>query len=425
MNITIIATGSRGDVQPYIALGKGLSAAGHTVRLATHANFEALVTAHDLDFWLVKGDVQAVAQSAEMRERLQDGNFLAIMSRMAREAERAALDMAEGSLAACHGADLVLGGLGGEYMGMAVAEKLGLPFVPAYLVPFTPTGAFPSVLAPGLPGWLQGAPNRLTHHLTRQIMWQSLRRADRAARERVLELAGAPFWGPYGSASVRGMPTLVGISPHVVTKPPDWGNDVHLTGYWFLEAEEAWTPPPALRAFLEAGPPPVYIGFGSMSDRHPEETAALVLAAVTRAGQRAVLMVGWGGMRAEDLPASVYMLDAAPHDWLFPRMTAVVHHGGAGTTAAGLRAGVPSLIVPYFGDQPYWGRRVAALGVGPAPIPRKRLTVEKLTAAIETAATDATMRRRAADLGAVIRAEDGVARAAQVLGSLAHLPSLA
>jgi UDP:flavonoid glycosyltransferase YjiC (YdhE family) len=212
---------------------------------------------------------------------------------------------------------------------------------------------------------------------------------------------------------------LYGYSPHVIPPPPDWGADTHVTGYWFLDPPSGWTPPPALHEFLAAGPPPVYVGFGSMSSRNPQATAKLVLDALGAAGQRAVLLAGWSGLRPADLPDSVLMVDSVPFAWLFPRMAAVVHHGGAGTTAAGLRAGVPSIVVPFFGDQPYWGRRVAELGVGPAPIPRKRLTVEVLAGAIDRAVTDPVLRRRAAELGVRIRVEDGVARAVGVVSTLA------
>ena len=155
-----------------------------------------------------------------------------------------------------------------------------------------------------------------------------------------------------------------------------------------------------------------------MSSRDPQATAELVLRALEAAGQRAVILAGWGGLQAADVPESVLMLDSAPFTWLFPRMAAVVHHGGAGTISAGLRAGAPSVVIPFFGDQPYWGRRVAELGVGPTPIPRKKLTVERLARAIRTAVSDEGMRRRAAELGATIRAEDGVARAVEIIQTI-------
>jgi len=235
MRIAMIAPGSRGDVQPYIALGKGLKEAGHVVRLVTHQNFERLVHSHGLAFWPVQGNVQDIAQSAEMRKLLEGGHFLAIMSQMAKEAQRGALHLAEGGLAACRGMDLVLAGIGGLFVGLALAEKLGLPLLQAYYIPFTPTQAFPSFLLPKQPSWLGGSLNRLSHHLARQIMWQGFRSADRLARRKVLGLAVAPFWGPYHSDHALHHPILYGFSPSVIPKPPDWDHHIHVTGYWFLD----------------------------------------------------------------------------------------------------------------------------------------------------------------------------------------------
>ncbi|MCL4267645.1 MAG: glycosyltransferase [Anaerolineae bacterium] len=415
MRIAIIALGSRGNVQPYIALGKGLKEAGHTVRLVTHENFEALVTAYALEFWPVRGNVQEVVESQEMRELLEKGNFLAISKFTSAAAQRAALLWAEDGLAACEGTDLLVAGIGGLFMGLALAEKLGLPILQAYYVPFTPTTAFPGALLPKSPPRLGGSFNRLTHHITRQVMWQGSRSADKVTRQTVLGLPAAPFWGPYNDPRLQQMPILYGYSPLVIPRPSDWDSNTHVTGYWFLDSADDWTPPTELTDFLEAGPPPVYIGFGSMGSRKPEETADLVLQALVRTQQRAILLSGWGGLQKENVPDTVFMVDAIPHSWLFLRITAVVHHGGAGTTAAGLVAGVPSIIIPFFADQPFWGQRVAALGVGPEPIPRQKLTVERLVEAIHTAVTDQPMRQRAAELGAKIRAEDGIARAVAVI----------
>jgi sterol 3beta-glucosyltransferase len=422
MRIAIIAPGSRGDVEPYVALGKGLSEAGHAVRLVTHENFETLVVSNGIDFWPFEGSVQEIVQNAGMRERLEAGNFLAVLSRMSREAQRGALNLARAGLAAGQGMDLLVAGLGGLFVGLALAEKLRLCLLQAYYIPFTPTRAYPSFLVPSLPPWLGGTANRLSYHLARQMMWQAFRRADRTARSEALNRRPAPFWGPFNSDCLRDMPVLYAFSPSVISPPPDWGSDVHITGYWFLDPAEDWTAPPEIEEFLQAGTAPVYVGFGSMSTRNPQATGRLVLEALARAQQRAVILSGWGGLQPADLPRSAMAIDPVPFAWLFPRCAAVVHHGGAGTTAAGLRAGVPSIVIPFFGDQPFWGRRVAALGVGPTPIPRKRLSADRLARAIETAVGDPGMRQRAADLGAVIRAEDGIARAVAVVAELPKSP---
>lgn len=414
MRIAIIALGTQGDVQPYIALGKGLKEAGHLVRLVTHENFEKFVSSHGLEFWAVKGNVQEIMETKEMGELLEQGNFLAINAYTAKAAQRAAIDWAKGGLAACQGMDLLIAGVGGLYVGLALAEKLRLPFLQAYIFPFTPTKAFPAVLFPQSVSKLGGLVNRLSHHLFRQMMWQGSRTGDRLARQQVLGLSPAPFFGSYNAAHLHRYPTLYGFSSLVIPKPIDW-RDTDVTGYWFLEPAPDWTPPSDLMAFLQGGSLPVAVGFGSMGSRKPQETADLVLQALARTQQRAILLSGWGGLSQEDLPETVFMVDSIPHSWLFPRVAAVIHHGGAGTTAAGLRAGVPAIVIPFFGDQLFWGQRVAKLGVGTEPIPRQQLTVERLAQAIQTAVTDQAMRQRAANLGMKIRAEKGIARAVAIV----------
>ena len=410
----MIAPGSRGDVQPYLALGKGLKNAGHEVRLLTHENFENLVKTHQLEFWPLRGNVQEVAESQEMRELLERGNFLAIAAFQARAAKQAALEWASDGMAACESMELLLAGIGGLFMAISLAEKLKRPLIQAHTIPFTPTKSFPGALFPQTRLKLNPI-NYLSHHITRQIMWQGSRAADKVVRQAVLDLPSAPFWGPYRSSVLDGMPVLYGFSPSVIPQPSDWEARQKITGYWFLDAEQAWKPSSDLVDFLNAGPAPIYIGFGSMSSRNPEETTEIVINAVRISKQRAILLSGWSGLRSKDLPASVFLLDSVPHSWLFQRVAAVVHHGGAGTTAAGLRAGVPSVIIPFFGDQPFWGARVAALGVGPKPIPRKKMTSENLSQAIQEVVTNAAMRQRAAILGSRIRAEDGVASAVEII----------
>jgi sterol 3beta-glucosyltransferase len=410
LDIAIIALGSRGDVQPYIALGKGLKAAGHSVRLVTHENFAGLVSSHRLEFWPVKGNVQEFMETPKMRELLEKGNFLAISAHAAKASQRAAIDWVEGGLAACQGVNLLIAGVGGLFVGLAIAEKLKVPLLQAYIFPFTPTTAFPAILFPQAISKLGGYVNRLSHQLFRQMMWQGSRTGDRLARERVLGLPSAPFFGPYNSAHFRRYPIIYGFSPSVIPKPSDW-HHTHITGYWYLNEAPDWEPPAALLDFLHSGAPPVYIGFGSMGSRNPEQTANLVLQAINRTGQRAILQSGWGGLSMTTLPATVFVVDSIPHSWLFSRVVAIVHHGGAGTTAASLKAGVPTIVIPFFGDQPFWGQRVFELGVGPTPIPRKQLTVENLAQAIYRAISDPLMQQRAADLGAKIRAEGGIADA--------------
>jgi len=414
MRIVIIAPGTRGDVQPYIALGKGLHNAGHYIRLVSHSNFESLVTSYGLEFWSFGNDVKDAVENNEMRELTEKGNFLLLMAKMAKEAEREALRFAEGGLKAAQGMDIVLSGMGGLYIGIAIAEKLNIPLVQAYVVPFTPTQELSSVLTPKIPTLF----NRFSHHLTRQLMWQGFRSADTIARKKVLNIPAAPLLGPYDSKSTQNMPILYGFSPSVIPAPSDWSGNTHITGYWFVDETDEWQPPTALLDFLQSGSPPVYIGFGSMSNRNPEQIADLVIQALTLTNQRAILLSGWGGLQRTNMPDSIFMVDSIPHSWLFPRVSAVVHHGGASTTAAGLKAGVPSVVIPFFGDQPFWGQRVADLGVGSKPIPRKILTAERLADAIQAVVTNEDMRQRASKLGKQIQAENGIGSALEIFNKL-------
>jgi UDP:flavonoid glycosyltransferase YjiC (YdhE family) len=267
---------------------------------------------------------------------------------------------------------------------------------------------------------LGGAYNWLTYLFAEQVFWQTFRQPVNRWRREVLKLPPLPLTGPFGRLSWKQQPVLYGYSSHVLPRPPDWPDQVHVTGYWFLDHAQDWHPPQKLTDFLAAGPPPVYIGFGSIADRHPESLTELVLEALNRTGQRGILQAGWGGLGGKRLLDKVLQIEWVPHDWLFPQMAAVVHHGGAGTTATGLRAGIPSIIIPFAWDQPFWGRRVAEIGVGPSPIPRQKLSAERLAAAIQTATSDKVVQARAAAVGRQSRAEDGVAQAVAAFHS--HLP---
>ena len=414
MRIVIIAPGTRGDVQPYIALGKGLQSAGHTIRLVSHSNFESLVTSYGLEFWSFGNDVKDAVENSDMQALTEKGNFLLLLAKMAKEAQREALRFAKGGLLAAQGMEIVLSGLGGLFIGIAIAEKLDIPLVQAYVVPFSPTREMSSVLTPKLPTVL----NQISHQLTRQLMWQGFRSADTIARKKVLNIPAAPLLGPYDSKSTHNMPILYGFSPSVIPAPSDWNDQTHITGFWFVDEADDWQPPAALLDFLQAGPAPIYIGFGSMSSRAPEQTADLIIQALKLTNQRAILLSGWGGLQKANIPDSIFMIDAIPHSWLFPRVSAVVHHGGASTTAAGLKAGVPSVIIPFFGDQPFWGQRIADLGVGSKPIPRKQLTAERLANAIREVVTNEDMRQRAAKLGKQIQTENGIESAVEIFNEL-------
>jgi sterol 3beta-glucosyltransferase len=211
------------------------------------------------------------------------------------------------------------------------------------------------------------------------------------------------------------IPVLNAYSKQIFPKPFDWDENVFITGYWFLDEQNDYQPSKELQAFLDAGEPPVYVGFGSMAGKKPERVTRIVIDALQKAYVRGLLASGWGGLAPEDLPDSIMMIDHAPHDWLFPRVSAVVHHGGAGTTAAGLRAGKPTVICPFIVDQPFWGRRVFEMGVGSQPIPQKKLNVDNLASALIEVTSNPSIQQNAQVIGEKIRAEDGVKNAVKII----------
>ena len=411
MRIDILAIGSRGDVQPYVALGLGLQAAGHRVRIVTLSGFEELVRGRGLDHLAIGDSPQEIAGTAAGRSWIKGRSstlgFLRGFVRIARSR------VEQGIAAywnACRDTEALVVSPMGLLAGIHIAERLRIPMIRAQVEP-------PAV--PTAYDW----DGRRSSAVALQRRWTAfldisfnflvrslLRGSMNAARRRVLGLPPLPVFG-WGALRV---PLLCGYSPAVVPSLPDFPSWLHVTGYWFLDDLSGWTPPRELLRFLAAGPPPVFIGFGSTPFPDPEAATQLVVKAVTASGQRGILVAGGTGLAAGELNPGIFGIDFVPYAWLLPQVSAAVHQGGAGVTAAALRAGIPSVTVPVFGVHPFWGKRVFQLGAAPAPIPVRRLTVQNLADAIRAAAGP-DMRRRAAELGARIRAEDGVARGVEIV----------
>ncbi|QXJ23206.1 glycosyltransferase family 1 protein [Actinomadura graeca] len=405
--IVIFSAGSRGDVQPCAALGRALRARGDEVCLVASARYAPLVAAAGLELAPLTADPVEILESDAGQELLSGGRdpvrFLTGFRRILRPmAERLLAEC----LDACKGADLVLGPTLG-FLPEHIGQHLGVPWALIHFQPSQPTAAFPHPLvarARTLGPWA----NRASYHAVEQIAWQLSRPFINPWRDETLGLPRLPVRGARHDRA----PVLACFSPVVVPRPRDWPSYVTMTGYWFLD-EPGWEPPGHVTDFLAAGPAPVYVGFGSMVPGDPRLTGQVVRAALRLAGVRGVVH---GDPETSD--EHVLAVRDVPHSWLFPRTSAVVHHGGAGTTAAGLRAGVPSVVCPFFGDQPYWGGRVAALGAGPRPLPFRDLTVPRLAARIRRAVRDAGMAERSKSVAVRLQAEDGSARAREVLASL-------
>lgn len=421
MHVLILTLGSRGDVQPYVALGRALTARGHRVTLSTGRGFESMIEAAGLATAPLSADVRTLLQRPDLRHALAS---VTAAGRAWREMQGLFRDQLEemGEVARALRPDLIL-----YHVKAAAAphlgEALGVPAVPTFLIPgLVPTGAYPSPLLPL--GSLGRWGNRLSHQALLDLARLTVARELRQWRSRHLGLPGPGPGDPYagwapGSLQV---PRLHGYSRHLLPEPDDWGPREQLTGYWFMRPDPDWQPPESLARFLAAGPPPVYVGFGSMPAEDAAQQTRAVVEALRAVGRRGILATGWGGLQAVPDSDRIHVLEAAPHDWLFPRCAAVVHHGGSGTTHEGLRWGRPTVICPLGVDQPFWGRRVAALGAGPAPLPQKRLSAPALAAALKAALTP-DVATRAAALGEAIRAEPGAEAAAGLVEGLAAMPA--
>jgi sterol 3beta-glucosyltransferase len=411
--ITILTTGSRGDTQPYIALGLALKNAGQPVRIAAFENYAAFVKSFGLEFYPIRGDVAQAAASDGAASAMQADNPLKVILSF-NQLKSMVFDLQQDFYAACIGAKAIIYHPGAP-IGYFIAQHLNIPSIFAPPFPMTPTRAYPALIFYDRTR-LGRSFNRLTHKIFEQIMWSASRAAVKQFWEAEFGRPPQDFTCPYGKQTTRPRPTIISCSKYVFPQPDDWPEHVYNTGYWFVDDQADWQPSAELLDFLQSGPPPVYIGFGSLGNpKLAAQTTQLAIDAIQLSGQRGILASGWGGMaRVEHPPEDILILESAPHSWLFPQMAAVVHHGGAGTTAAGLRAGVPAIITPSSNDQFAWGRRVYELGVGAKPIPRKRLTSENLAVAICSALTGG-VQAAAMQLGSKIRSENGAERAAEII----------
>ena len=421
-NVLIITLGSRGDVQPYVALGKGLKKLGHSVTICTCSSFAPFITHHGLNYGYMNNDFLQLIDSEVGREAIErGGNFFGLLKTifsLIKDAKALYTEILSDSWLAAQEAkpDIII--FHPKSFGSShIAEKLGIPAIMAVPVPLiVPTAESVAIGFPNLPlgRWY----NKLSY-LALHKGYSAYSDVVNEFRQNVLGIEKLPkLASPIHTVRGEPIPVLHCYSELVSPRPQDWHNKAYVTGYWFLEQEDDWQPPIELRDFLAAGEKPVYVGFGSMAGRNPQRTASIVVDALQKAKVRGIIATGWGGLDASNLPETIFKIEQAPHDWLFPRMSAVVHHGGAGTTAMGLRAGKPTLICPFSMDQPYWGRRVYNLGVGSKPIPQKHLTVNKLALAIEEITTNQVLQKNAETLGAKIRQEDGIKNAIAIMQSL-------
>lgn len=400
MKITILTYGSRGDVQPFLPLSLRLMEEGHSVKLAAPFRFKSFVEEHGIDFVLLSGDPEDLSQ------RLNNAghNFVKLLHELTRHAIEIGADIWRQTEEACKDADLILHTFTHAVGAHTLAREKGIPDIHIQTFPmFAPTGDYPNVTLPDLRSRLL---NRFTHTLSGKLTWWT----SQMGFERVRRRAGLPrrklYW-PFTHNLLRPRtPILCAWSPSVLPPSSDWPPNVHVTGYYFFADHGSYQPHKELDSFLRLGKPPVCVSFGSMVNRDRERIDHIVQEAIKKTSNRGIVLSGWSKIKSSSSADMLY-LESVSHDWLLPRCRMVIHHGGAGTTAAGLRAGIPNIIIPFMADQRFWGRRVHAVGAGPSPIPVKDLSIDSLTGAIAAAESD-RMRESAEATSQRIRNEDGV-----------------
>jgi UDP:flavonoid glycosyltransferase YjiC (YdhE family) len=407
VRIALLTDGTRGDTQPFIALALRLKAAGHSVILGAKPDFTQVAADYGIEFAPL-GEEYKVFLSNNV-DAFEAGGFRRLAKRADREADRLLVNLGEAAYEAVKGVDAILFKLT-WIAGYTIAEKLGIPSAAVMFFPAHHTREFPAYLIGE--GKDRGRwRNRFNWWWSEEyLIWGYQRVYDNVLRTRTLHIPQLPFAGPWERWEQERMPVYYAFSPALQPRPADWPSHLHVTGVWPPPPSLGAGPPAGLVEFLAAGPAPVYVGFGSMPSR-AERTLDLVSRALARTGLRAVVTGWWSGFdRWGQVADNLFCLPEVPHGWLFPQVAAVVHHGGSGTTAAGLIAGRPTVVVPFTLDQFSWGRRVHDLGAGPAPVPFSRLTAENLAAALSEATTSTAIQQRAAALGAAIAGEDGVDR---------------
>lgn len=423
MKITLITSGSRGDVEPYVALAEGLKDSGHMVTIATEARFESFVLGRGLKFFCIPGDTHAAINSPEGQAALnKKDNTASFLNHLTNASAAFVTETISQCLAACQDADHIICTQFSLHTAYFLSQELNIPYSMASVNPMVicQTDEFTNMMFPPAAEWLPPAMvrayNSFSHKTVTDLWWRSYKKLYAAAVKKVLGVTLSST-DPFRTA--KPPLTLFGYSPSVLPKPKNWDSHQHVCGYWFLKPDNSWKPSPGLEAFIEEGPKPIYIGFGSMNNSMLKkgEVEKLLTDTIRQTKQRAVILKQGLNFDKSRLEESICATEPVPFEYLFQKMNLLVHHGGAGTTALGLKAGVPAVLTPLIVDQRFWSWRVEKLNVSPAPIHWHSLTKDKLVTAINAWVDNKPAKDRAIELGKRIAAENGVENAVRIFNN--------
>lgn len=414
MKITILLIGTRGDVQPYVALGKGLQQKGYAVKIAAPLNFKSFIENQALEYAPIRVNLKELMASSQASDFLNKGKNPLKFFKNFKKITDPLVQMAFDDLwAAAQGSDALIYSIM-TFPAHFMAKDLGIPAFGSCLQPLVKTSTFPSPILPIAQKWNKTI-NRWSHQTVYQLYWLFTKSAIQKWRARH-GLSPVSSHHPFKEIMNGELPFLCGISDFVLPKPNDWTNNIHNTGYWYLNQNTEWQPPKALEHFLNNGEKPICIGFGSMNDKNIHRMYEEAVEIADKQKVRAILLTGWSSQKAGlETNENIYVAEAMPHSWLLPKVKAVVHHGGAGTSAAAMKAGIPSIIVPFFFDQHFWSWQMKKMGVATKPLFRKKFNAQRFEKVLLEALHNEELKAKAEKIGQLIRNEDGVAKAIQIL----------
>lgn len=408
MKISIVTSGSRGDVQPYLVLAKALRDKGYDVKLIANSNFKEFIEENNVKFCPLNVDIKELVESEEGLKLIESGNVITFLGKFLDLFKKLFIQFFDDMLEYCSDADLIIHSPT-AFVASYIAVKFNVPSIGAYLQPFSKTKDFPNFAFPQDLSFLP-LYNKLSHDLFDIISWQMVRPSINYITNERLKIGKLPFFfNPSKFQEEKDFPMLYAYSPSIIPRPKDWRESINVTGYWFFENNN-YVAPKELEKFIDTDKKIIYIGFGSMSNRNSEQTSKMINNVINKLGIKAVVLSGWGGVNKIE-NENIYMTDYIDHNWIFPKVSASAHHCGAGTTSVCLKSGTPQIPIPFFADQPFWAKRIYDLGLSSKPIKRKKLNEDNLYYSIKNVLENKDISKRSKEISLKISQEDGIGNA--------------